>query len=194
MINGVDKIVCPLYGTVTVCFFFIQGQGINRSDNSYKPSFLTDQELKHLVLEASVSWRSWSHTFIVNCQKCLYIFAIFNLVVCDLKSKFLMHLWISSWTDFVMSYEWTCHNCRQLMAFFSSYNVTQAELYMYRIQSHQFWTKLRYFYWLHSKCLLFEYCDCANWNWLFRFIRNCAIIFWKWTCSWEGWCRCAVMQ
>ena len=31
------------------------GPGTSRNDTSYKPSFLTDQELKHLVLEVSES-------------------------------------------------------------------------------------------------------------------------------------------
>ncbi|KAL1401936.1 hypothetical protein pipiens_006302, partial [Culex pipiens pipiens] len=37
----------------TWLFLRLQGTGNTNTDGSYKPSFLTDQELKHLILEAA---------------------------------------------------------------------------------------------------------------------------------------------
>ena len=38
-------------GIVYPCHSLISGTGNTSTDGSYKPSFLTDQELKHLILE-----------------------------------------------------------------------------------------------------------------------------------------------
>ena len=38
---------------ITFYLTFLSGTGNTSNDGSYKPSFLTDQELKHLILEVS---------------------------------------------------------------------------------------------------------------------------------------------
>lgn len=61
----------------------LQGPSIIRSDNSYKPSFLTDQELKHLVLEATDGF-----LFVVQCDtgRVIYVSDSVTAVLCQAQS------------------------------------------------------------------------------------------------------------
>jgi len=55
--------------------FILTGPANTASDNSYKPSFLTDHELKHLILEVSSSARDEQ---VDSCCFCSIIFTVLS--------------------------------------------------------------------------------------------------------------------
>lgn len=74
----------------------LRGTGNTNSDGSYKPSFLTDQELKHLILEAADGF-----LFVAGCDSGRIIYVSDSITPVLLQSQ---NDWLNShyWTKFIL--------------------------------------------------------------------------------------------